>query len=77
MLRTGRAAEGEQELRKAISLNSSIDNFHWALGLARQMQGDAATAAQEYRTELQLHPDNKAAATSLRNLGSLQSQQLP
>lgn len=78
LLRTGRAPEAEQHLRKAISLNSSIDNFHWALGLARQLQGDAAGAEQEYRLELQLHPNNKAAATSLGALASgPQSQQAP
>jgi tetratricopeptide (TPR) repeat protein len=74
LLRTGRAAEAEQHLRAAIRINPTIDNFHWALGLSRQMQGDSATAAQEYQEELQLHPDNKAAATSLR---SLQSQASP
>jgi Tfp pilus assembly protein PilF len=74
LLRTGSAAEAEQHLRAAIRINPTIDNFHWALGLCRQMQGDSATAAQEYQEELQLHPDNKAAATSLR---SLQSQASP
>jgi tetratricopeptide (TPR) repeat protein len=77
LLRTGRAPEAEQHLRKAIGINSSIDNFHWALGLDRQLQGDAPGAEQEYRTELRLHPDNKAAATSLASLASnLQSQQI-
>jgi len=76
LLRVGRAPEAEQHLRTAISLNSSIENFHWALGLARQVQGDVADAEEEYKLELQLHPNSKAAATSLGSLTSnLQSQQ--
>jgi tetratricopeptide (TPR) repeat protein len=78
LLRTGRAPEAEQYLRTAISLNSSIDNFHWALGLARQLQGDAAGAQHEYQVELQLHPNNKAAAASLGTLASsLRGQPAP
>jgi protein O-mannosyl-transferase len=53
------------EFRKAVELEPSAARAHWGLGLALEMTGDAAQAAQEYRTALQLQPQYPEAEQGL------------
>jgi Flp pilus assembly protein TadD len=63
--RTGRLAEAGQLLRRAISIDPAGEGYHVALGTALMDQNDYREACDEFRAELRLHPNLRAAKTLL------------
>ena len=46
----------------------SWSHAHWRLGMLYEIKGDRAAAKREYRTAVELDPDNKTAKKALRRL---------
>jgi tetratricopeptide (TPR) repeat protein len=65
MLRSGKLAEGEAELREAIGLDSSYATPHWILGLLYSRTGRLEDAAGELRTAKALDFHQVDARTEL------------
>lgn len=65
LLRTNRPDEAATYLQRAASIYPNGYNIHFALGVLAQMRGDSAQAEQQYRIELQTHPENRYAKMSL------------
>jgi len=61
-LQLGNATQAEQELQKAKSFNPTRPGVNFALGLALKKQGRIEDAKKAFRSELNLYPNDAAAA---------------
>jgi Tfp pilus assembly protein PilF len=55
-------------LKKALELEPTADGFHYELGNALEQTSQFADAVEEYKTELQLHPNQTGAQKALDRL---------
>jgi protein O-mannosyl-transferase len=74
-LRTGRAELAEAHLRKALSLDAQVYNYHYWLGRALVARGQVDQAKKEYSEELKLHPKNPNAMAELTSQSTLTRKQ--
>jgi Tfp pilus assembly protein PilF len=65
---TGRLAEAEDDLVRALALTPEDANGWLERGLLRQAEGDEDAAREAWRTVLKNHPDGPAAAAARKHL---------
>ncbi len=69
LLRSGREAEGEAELRVALRLDPWVPEAHFNLAMLAFNRGDAERARQELLRELSSNPEHPQAGRMLQSLG--------
>ena len=63
--------EAESDFRRAVLTDGSLVEARGAIGQVRAIRGDYAAAAEQFRSVLQLDPNNVPARENLRRLGPL------
>ena len=67
----GKVVEAQAAAGEAVRLKPEAPGYHAVLGVLAMKLGDRGTAEKEFREELKRHPDNQAARSGLKELGSL------
>ncbi|MGB8833536.1 MAG: hypothetical protein WCC95_15395 [Candidatus Sulfotelmatobacter sp.] len=71
-LQEHRPLEAAAYLKKAIQFEPNGEGFHYLMGTALEQASQMSEATEEYKQELQLHPDQTAAQEALERLQSRQ-----
>ena len=68
-LTLGKTTEAMAAARNAVALRPNGYSYHAVVAVIALKSGDRETAEREFREELRLHPDNRAAQTGLAEMG--------
>ena len=63
-----RPEEAIPYLKKAVELEPTAEGLHYELGSAMEQASQRSAAVEQYKTELQLHPDQIGARRALDRL---------
>ena len=72
-LKMGDVSSAAADVQRAISFRPDAEHYHFALGVILRLQGNLPGALSEFRTELELDPENTAARQQAAQIEAAQA----
>jgi lipoprotein NlpI len=72
-LKMGDVSSAAADVQRAISIRPDAEHYHFALGVILRLQGNLPGALSEFRTELELDPENTAARQQAAQIEAAQA----